>query len=238
MEKLSDIIRDIIYRTYLYPKLIFENKIDRHFKENLKDKSSIISFLLLVITLTYVLPMFILLNDLSIESKSIYSILYLSICFFGLIGASGFLDAKKMLETKIHKNDANKLKYIIFKTNLDLESITSNLVNKYIFECNIVDLKKALTNEIPTFKINNIYIGGSGKVSYHAIFFLFHYLIKGGINDLSPKALDELFNYITSKFLKNGETIKIERLKQSYDNWLLKKYCSDNARFFVKDYLS
>lgn len=237
MEKLSNVFRDIIYRNYLHPKFIFENKFDKHFKEYITNKSRIISFLLLVITLTYVLPMFILLDDLSIESKPIYSILYLSICFFSLIGASGFLDAKKMLETK----SSNQTRYLLYtftlEKNIDLNFIAVNLIDNHIFEGSKQDLVKVLSNQIPNFKINNIFKGGSGAVTYHSIFFSLQYVFINDISHLKPKSIEELLRYIQNNFLMDGNQIDLKLLKSGYKTWR-NNYYSNALKSFVEKHMS
>lgn len=238
MDSLSNLIRDLVLNFFINPKLVLENKIDIYFLQKLETKPEITRFLLGLITITFILPISIVFRDFGLKTLLIYSSCYLLIFFLAIIITSGVMDAIKVstIKRELHF-DWKPLKLNTFKKKSELKLLISNLITKNVLDANQNDLLLVLTNSAPNSKINILFKGGSGVVSYHGVFFLLAYMIEGNIENLEKNNELEILNYIQSNFLKAGKEIDFKLLQQSYNDWLKKKYSSQNLEFFINTYL-
>lgn len=194
--------------------------------------------LITIILATFILPVIIVSQEYQINDRLLYGAYYLLLFIFILFTASIYHKLSYQIKEnksseKLSNNFTNiALRDLKFKNNIALNRLVTNLISKKAFKCEKDNLIKTLSNKSPSKKNDINYSGGNGKISYHNLFYTFHYLIEGGIRNLDKISRNEFLNYIIWNFTKNEKEITINRIRQSYKDWL----CQTNDNKFNEDF--
>lgn len=241
MKKLTELSSKVIYQKIYVPYAYANDRLELFFKNNIAQKENNLFLLLIsVILCTIIIPCIIVFNEYELYDKVMYSMCYLLLFTISIF----FVSTRSKLYDQINEEVSSKflnqyftdiaLEDLKFRNETKLEVISSNMVLKRAFKCQPLDLIRVLSNEAPTKRIDITFIGGNGKISYHALFYMFHYLLEGGIGNLNKGSKNELFNYIIWNFTKDGKEITTQRIRQSYKDWL----CQTNDIKFKEDFLN
>lgn len=241
MNKLSRIIANLIIQIYLRPRKKILNELDIILENELKGNIGKILLLLVSILLCIIIiPLSIIYTEYGLIKKLKWSSLYLLL--FGSIALiiSAYYDAlSKFKETynsnlDIGINDA--LHNFAFRIGANHKNLSENLILKNAFRCEVEDLIKVFSCQVPSNKIAVTYVGANGRVSYHNLFFTFDYILQNGIANLSHEKRKKLLIYISRCFKKNNQQINLKTLNQNYIDWMKQKYNERNVNEYLKEF--
>jgi len=240
MERLSYITSKLIILYYLKPRakiadainLILENKIKRN-------KNKMLLFLILILLCTVILPLIIIYSQYPLIYRLKWAVSYLLFFSFIVLLISAYYDARLRFNKKeASTTKEEEIRNLEFKVQTNNANLVKNLLFKNAFECDSRDLTKVLSNESPSNQISITYVGANGRLSYHNLFFTFHYILKNGINDLTYLEKKELLKYISIHFKKGDKNIKLKTLNQNYNDWLKHKFSKSFENEFLKEFVN
>lgn len=241
MEKLAYLLSDIIYRKIYVPYSKINDKIDIFFKKNINQNENNLFLLLITIALLiYLFPIMLFFSNYQFGNELLFGGYFISAFCIILLGISVYFKLthriKKDYYSEELKADFSSIKFqtIRLNKNIDLINLAVNLKTKKAFKCEKDNLLKVLSNKCPSQKVDIIYIGGNGKLSYHLLFYTFHYILEDGIRNLCKLSKKEFLNYIAGNFTIGEKEIIYKRIRQSYRDWLNET----NEAKFIDEFLN
>ncbi len=238
MERLIKLISHLIIFVYLKPRVKIVNAINSILENEIKkDKNKMFLLLISVLLFAVILPLIIVYYPYPLLVKLKWSLCFLFVFSILILFSSAFYDAKLRFNKKANYLLKKEIRISLeFKKGIDYDNLTKNLLLKRAFKCDTQDLIRVLTNKAPSNQILIIYVGANGRLSYHNIFFTFHYILKKGISDLNNSEKKELLTYISTHFKKGDKSIDLKTLNQNYNDWLTYKFHKSFENEFLKEF--
>ena len=243
MDKLSKLISSLIIQIYLKPRIKILHELNSILENKIKgSKNKMLIFLLSIVTFTLIIPFIIVYPEYTFINKLKWSTYYLLIFSISVLLVSAYNEAllkfNEIDSLNLLNESAETLQNLTFKKNINHKNLSENLIKKNSFECQIQDLIKAISGQIPSKKVAITYTGANGRISYHNLFFTFHYTLENGIANLSLDKRKELLNYITHCFKKSNQQINLKTINQNYIDWIKQKYSERNVNEFLKEFIT
>lgn len=225
---------------YLKPRIKIANAINSILENEIKNsKSKTYLFLISVQLFVVALPTLIVYHQYPLLFILKWTFCFLVFFSILILFSNAYYDARSIFN-KEETYLLNKEKIIRseFKKDIDYENLAINLQLKQAFNCDVQDLIKVLTNKLLSNQISICYVGANGRISYHNIFFTFHYILKNGINNLNHFEKKELLTYISTHFKKGDKKINLKTLNQNYNDWLKHKFHKSFENEFLKEFVN
>tara|TARA_R110002049_G_scaffold293517_1_gene478584 strand:+ start:1996 stop:2739 length:744 start_codon:yes stop_codon:yes gene_type:complete len=240
MERLIKLTSHLITLIYLKPRVKIANAIHSILENEIKrDKNKMFLFLISLLLSVVILPLIIVYYQYSLFVKLKWSFCFLVFFIILILFSSAFYDARLRFNKKanylLHRDTLISLE---FMKDIDYADLAKNLLLKRAFKCDTLDLIKVLTNKAPSNQISITYVGANGRLSYHNIFFTFHYILKKGISDLNHSDKKELLTYISTHFKKGDKSINLKTLNQNYNDWLTYKFHKSFENEFLREFVN
>jgi hypothetical protein len=240
MEWLIKLTSNLIIFVYLKPRIKIANTINSIIENEIKkSKTKTYLFLISVLLFVVILPIIIVYHQYPLLFKLKWSLCFLILFSILMLFSNGYYDARlRFYKKENYLLSKEKIISSEFKNDIDYDNLALNLQLKQAFNCDVQDLIKVLTNKAPSNQISISYAGANGRISYHNIFFTFHYILKKGINHLNYFEKKELLVYISTHFKKGDKKINLKTLNQNYNDWLKHKFHKSFENEFLLEFVN